>query len=288
MNNKQPGEGCSASKLKIISFNANSIGKHPKRRQVLCFLEKKNPDLFIVVDTRFSKEVENSVKSEWSGQVLFSSFTSQSRGVAIFIKKNLPVKVLDKFNDQEGNILGVLIEYENKRILLEGLYGPNSDCPAFYENEVFNKIDVWNPHHSIFVGDWNVAMNQNEDTCNYQSVNNPLARLEIIRKMNEHNLIDVFRELHPTAKTYSWKQWGSKKFARLDYFLISDSLLPFVENAAILQACFSDHSPILLEIDFSRFTRGRGFWKFNNSLLQDSKYIELVKHLIKRFVPGVP
>ena len=160
--------------MQIVLENTQSQGRF------YVFLREKNPDLFIVVDTRFSKKVENSVKSEWSGQVLFSSFTSQSRGVAIFIKKNLPVKVLDKFNDQEGNILGVLIEYENKRILLEGLYGPNSDCPAFYENEVFNKIDVWNPHHSIFVGDWNVAMNQNEDTCNYQSVNNPLARLEII------------------------------------------------------------------------------------------------------------
>ena len=73
--------------MKIVAFNANSIGKQPKRRQVLKFLEKKNPDVLIIVDTRFSLEIENAVKAEWGGQAFFSSFSSQSRGVAIFIKK---------------------------------------------------------------------------------------------------------------------------------------------------------------------------------------------------------
>ena len=119
INNSSKGEN-SASKLRIISFNVNSIGKNPKRRQVFHFLQKKNPDLLITVDTRFSKEIENCVKAEWGGQAFFSSFDSQSRGVAIFVKKNLPLKILDRFNDHNGNVLSILVEYENKRILIEG------------------------------------------------------------------------------------------------------------------------------------------------------------------------
>ena len=272
------------SKLRILGFNANSIGKQPKRRQVLKFLEKKNPDLLIVVDTRFSAEIENAVKAEWGGQAFFSSFSSQSRGVAIFIKKNLPIKILDKFKNRNGNILGILVEYECKRILLEGIYGPNGDAPTFYENEVFKKIEIWDPQYSIFVGDWNLVLDQNVDTLNYQSVNNPLARLEIIKKMAEHNLVDIFREIHPDMKKYSWKQWGSQKFARLDFFLVSNTLLPFVQNTNILPTCFSDHSPVILDVDFSRFSRGKGFWKFNNSLLKDTNYLEIIKNLIKRVV----
>ena len=280
-NNSVKGD-VSASKLKLVAFNANSIGKNPKRRQVLHFLKKKNPDLLVVVDTRFSKEVENTVKVEWGSQVLFSSFSSQSRGVAIFIKKDLPLKILDKFGDKNGNLLSILVEYENKRILLEGIYGPNGDSPTFYENEVFEKIVSWNPHHSIFVGDWNLVLDQNLDTINYQTTNNPLARLELLKKMSEHNLIDIFRELHPATKKCSWKQWGTNKFARLDFFLVSATLLPYIEKVDILPTCFSDHSPIVLEIDFSKFNRGKGFWKFNNSLLQDKKYLEIIKNLIKR------
>ena len=201
MDNIKSRGDISASKLKIISFKANSIGKNPKRRQVLHFLQKKNPDLLITIDTRFSKDIENTVKTEWGSQVLFSSFDSQSRGVAIFIKKNLPLKVLDKFNDHNGNILSIIVEYENKRILIEGIYGPNGDSPNFYENEVFSKIESWNPHHSIFAGDWNLVLDQNLDTLNYQNSNNPLARLELVKKMSEHNLIDIFREFHPTQKS---------------------------------------------------------------------------------------
>ena len=120
--------------------------------------------MLIVVDTRFSVEMENDIKTEWGGQVLFSSFSSQSRGVALFVKKNLAIKVLDKYNDQQGNLLSVLVEYESKKILIEGVYGPNGDAPSFYENEVFSKINSWNPNYSIFVGDWNLVLDQNKDT----------------------------------------------------------------------------------------------------------------------------
>ena len=57
----------SVSKIRLISFNANSIGKNPKRSQVFCYLRKKRPDILIVVDTRLSKDVENIVKAEWGG-----------------------------------------------------------------------------------------------------------------------------------------------------------------------------------------------------------------------------
>ena len=125
-------------------------------------------------------------------------------------------------------------------------------------------------------------LDQKNDTANYQAINNPLARLEIIKKMTEYNLIDIFRELHPDSKTFTWKQWGARKFARLDFFLVSNTLMPYVQKAEILQACYSDNSPILLDRDFSKFIRGKGFWKFNNSLLKDSEYLEIIKGLIKR------
>ena len=81
--------GNSASSLIIKSFNVNSIGKQPKRREIFKFLEKKGGDIQILVDTRFSKEIEDTVREEWGSQVIFSSYTSQARGVAIFFKKNI-------------------------------------------------------------------------------------------------------------------------------------------------------------------------------------------------------
>ena len=63
---------------------------------------------------------------------------------------------------------------------------------------------------------------------------------------------------------------------------MSASLVPYIQSAEILPGAFSDHSLISIEIDFSRFTRGKGFWKFNASLLKDGDYVALVKEAFKR------
>ena len=39
-----------------------------------------------------------------------------------------------------------------------------------------------------------------------------------------------------------------------------------------------------MEIDFTQFKRGKGFWKFNSSLLKDPEYVSKVKDTIKRVV----
>ena len=116
------------------------------------------------------------------------------------------------------NFLNKQSQYDSKIILLQSVYGPNADNPNFYETEVFNKIEEWNPHHAIFVGDWNLVLDKNLDTLNYQSVGNPRARDTVIDKINELDLIDIYRKLNPTVRKNTWKHWGTHKYGRLDYF----------------------------------------------------------------------
>ena len=101
------------------------------------YLKKRDPDFILACDTRICKSIENVVREEWGGSCIFNSFSSQARGVAIFLKKNNPAKILDKFCDNEGNILAISMVYEDKKILLEILYGPNQDSPIFYSDLAF-------------------------------------------------------------------------------------------------------------------------------------------------------
>jgi len=259
-------KGQSASKIRFLSFNANSIGKNPKRNQVLAFLKKKNPDFLVILDTRICPTIEDVIREEWGGNCFFSSFSSQSRGVAIFLKKGISAVILDQKTDSNGNLLALLFEYEKKKILLRGIYGPNEDSPLFYENDVFELIETWEPDFSIFVGDYNVTLNPELDNKNYVRDNNPQARLVLKNKINEHELVDIWRELNPLKKTYTWKKYKENKRGRLDYFLVSASLVPYVQEVDICSGAFSDHSVISVDIDFTRFVRGRGFWKLNTSL----------------------
>ena len=112
------------------------------------------------------------------------------------------------------------------------------------------------------------------------------AKSKIKNKMEYYSLIDVRRELNPSTKRYTWtgKAYRPFKFSRLDFFLISNSLFPFVKNATIEAGVFSDHALISIEIDFRNFKRGRGYWKFNNSPLKDPEYVSVVKKSIKNVI----
>ena len=191
---------------------------------------------------------------------------------------------MDKYADADGNILAVLLDFDEKRILLEGLHGPNIDSPLFYSEKAFKKILEWQPDYTICAGDFNLVLNPEIDLKNYLHLNNPLARQELLDQMPIYNLVDIWRNLHPDEKKYTWRKFNQNKQSRLDFFLISSSLLPFVKKAEIIPGFCSDHSSITLEIDFSQFKRGKGFWKFNSSLLKDIEYVNKVKDVIKRVV----
>ena len=74
-NNSNTENNNSVSSLTFRSYNARSIGKNPKRRQILHYIKEKNDDINIIVDTRFTKKIENRVKAEWGGHAFFSSFS---------------------------------------------------------------------------------------------------------------------------------------------------------------------------------------------------------------------
>ena len=58
----------------------------------------------------------------------------------------------------------------------------------------------------------------------------------------------------------------------------------YIVNADMDFAYKSDHSPVNIEIEFINQERGRGTWKFNNSILGDQEYVELIKITINEVI----
>ena len=85
--------------------------------------------------------------------------------------------------------------------------------------------------------------------------------------------------MHEDQKQYTWFGPSNKK-SRIDSFLVSSYLLNCVHKAKRDIGYRSDHSIVLIDIVFSHFVRGKGFWKFNNSLLKDKEYVVGVKKVI--------
>ena len=90
--------------------------------------------------------------------------------------------------------------------------------------------------------------------------------------------------LNGNKNQYTWRKNNPLKCARLDFFLTTDSILNRALSCEILPAYRSDHSRISLRLKLAFESRGRGFWKFNCSLLKDLNYLRLVKRVIMETV----
>ena len=131
------------------------------------------------------------------------------------------------------------------------------------------------------MGDWNVILDVNLDTCNYKRmVNRPRSRNKVKQMMTVHKLVGLWREIHPEKRRYTWRKFNTTKQGRLDYFLVSEELLTYIKGASIGPCYRSDHLPVQVEFRTDAMSKGKPFWKFNNSLLRDKCCIDEVKKVI--------
>ena len=169
---------------------------------------------------------------------------------------------------------------EGKEITLVNLYGPNEDRPQSYEN-LKQKIDEFETKQVIICGDWNFILDTEMDSFTFLHVNNPRARRFVLNLIDDDNFKDPWRIMNENLRTYTWRRNNpTPKQARLVFFLVHDSIFQYVTAANIISGNRTDHSAITLKLKLHENERGRGYWKFNNSLLKDKKFVEETKQVI--------
>ena len=75
--------------------------------------------------------------------------------------------------------------------------------------------------------------------------------------------------------------------SRIDFFLISSKYKPDITKVVTRTSIAPDHKAVFLSMNVNEeFKRGPVLWKFNDSLLQDECYLELIKdcypHILRR------
>ena len=268
------------AELSILTVNCQGIGLLPKRTDVLNYLKGKGCQIYCLQDTHFSPGVdEKFVRSRWNGDCYFSSFKSNARGIAILFAKNFEYKVHKCINDPNGNFLLLDITAYNNRFTLISIYGPNVDNPNFFQS-VSDKIAELENNSIVWCGDFNLVQDPKLDYKNYKTINNKNAREKLLDIINDRHLIDPYRDAHPDIKRYTWRRKQPFQQARLDFFLVSEDLLTSVKKCTIENSYRSDHSPVILGLCFNKFIKGKPLWKFNNSLLKDIEYLNIINKKI--------
>ena len=135
----------------------------------------------------------------------------------------------------------------------------------------------------IIAGDLNTYLNPLLDKKGGISEAQSRYSTSLNELCEEYTLCDIWRVRNPNQCTFTRRQKCKNGFvrSRLDYFLTSIGISYLIKKTEIKPGNCSDHSIISITFDLAdTIKRGRSYWKFNNDLLNDPEYVNIIKEII--------
>ena len=276
-------EAKGGSKLNIYTYNARGLHDKIKRARVFEYLKTKMSGIIFLQETHTVPGDQKVWEKEWQGEVMLSSGTSSARGVAILITKEVTCANIVIEADTNGRYILAKGEFDQQDITLLNVYAPTADKACEQQTFLDKLLPVLENNYENLVlgGDLNTYLEDIDKFGTSKTQSKFASRLKNI--MSELQLIDIWRITHEDSKRYTWRKKSKLGLqqSRLDYFLIAESLIYRISKCEIQYAVYSDHSPVQLQIEnVNNIQRGRGFWKFNVSLLKDTEYVSKINNLL--------
>ena len=269
--------------MRIISWNINGIKAHYDALQQL--VNAYEPDILCLQKVKSSKGIE-AFPIEGYKPFDISTYRSRYYGVGTYYR-SIDNPLMNFPNDlaAEGHFQALRLKPQMP--VLFNIYAPFSNPidPKYSEARkkwddilfLFAK-DISSHTPLIMCGDFNVV-NQSYDTwtrnCNHDKpCYYSWERANFSRLLHQCDLVDAFRELHPQEMKFTYfdskgDYRASNQGDRIDYFLISRSLLPYVTRCDIIEDITASNSnPIILDIDYSVSALPPGYRKSSQGLNQ--------------------
>lgn len=218
--------------------------------------------------------------AEWGYKTIFSGHDSARCGVAILFNNSFSFKIQKSFSDPNGRFIICDIESEKKLITIATVYAPNEDDPQFFTS-FFDHLMDFECEEIVVGGDFNLVLNVDVDKKGGHARTHSNSQETLKNLAAQFDLIDAWRIINPDSRKYTWRRRRPEISCRLDFFLVSQSLMCKVRDANILVGYKTDHSLIDLRVAFHSNSRGPGFWKLNTSFLSEIDYVNQIRAVIK-------
>ena len=248
--------------MQIISWNVNGV-RATVKKGLIDIIHDSGADIYCLQETKAQDDQVQEALAELKDFHVYSNSATKKgySGVAI-ISKTEPINVTTDMGIEEHDDEGRVICAEYPNFYLVNVYVPNSgaglkrlDYRASWDEAFKNYLaDLQKVKPVIVTGDFNVAhaaIDLKNDKSNYNKTSGYTQKeIDGLDGILSIGLKDSFRELNPEEVKYSF--WSTRFNARasnagwrIDYFLVSDSLMPKVTSAFIDNETFgSDHCPV--------------------------------------------
>ncbi len=251
--------------MKFISWNVNGLRAVAGKNFAEAF-EALDADFFCLQETKMQ---EGQLDLDFSQYYSYWNYAEKKgySGTAIFTK-HVPMNVTYGMGIEEHDHEGRLITLEYENFYLITCYTPNSQdglrrlaYRMTWEDDFRRYLLALDAKKPVIVcGDLNVA-HQEIDLKNPKSNRKNAGFTDEEREkmtlLLDSGFTDTFRHFNPTLEgAYSW--WSYRFRAReknagwrIDYFLVSNRLMPNIKSAAIHNEVYgSDHCPVEIEAEF--------------------------------------
>lgn len=256
------------AELRLVNWNVNGIRAIIKK-DFLKDVKMMSPDVLCLQETKASQEDVRSTLELLQGYEIYVNSAKSRKGYSgtALLSRTRPLDVTFDMGIDEHDQEGRVIAAEFPDYYLVTVYVPNSgeklkrlDYRARWDEDFRSYLGALNQKKPVIVcGDLNVA-HQPIDIArakeNYnKSAGYTQVEIDGFTKLLESGFVDVFRRFYPEEVKYTyWNYMFNARSRnvgwRIDYFLVSEELVPRVKDATIHNEFFgSDHCPVGLVLE---------------------------------------
>jgi exodeoxyribonuclease-3 len=250
--------------VKITTWNVNGY-RAVLRKKALDWVPEVDPDVLCLQEIKVQRDQLTDKQATLEGyEPTWNPAERKGYSGTATFHKTPPDSVEKGFGIEKFDIEGRLIRSQFGDIYLYNIYFPNGgseNARVPYKLEFYDELlKICDRLHEegkqvIITGDFNTAHNEIDLANPKSNAKNtgflPEERVWIDKYL-EHGFVDAYRKLYPDTVGYTWWTYRSNARARnvgwrLDYYLVSKSLMDKVEDVVIHDDIMgSDHCPVSL------------------------------------------
>ena len=284
--------------LQLLSLNVNGLRERQKRAALFAVLQAGPWHVIALQETHHATQAEaaqwcregSSPTAPWDGPSFWAAGTSASRGVALLFKACPLLSGVSAYSaDPCGRFVAAQGNLSGNSVTMASVYAPveRQERAPFFQQRLLPAMSSGTP--LLLGGDWNCVAEDLDLIGGQPGTRQHGFHSGLLPLQQALGLQDAFRRLHPQAREFSHTATSGASSARIDRWLVSDSLLSDVSAASVTDLILSDHYGVAVSVSPANAPpRGPGLWSMPPAIISHPTFKALMTAQIQAFLQGHP